>query len=445
MHSLRLRLLVLLSLVLGLAWLAAAWFTHLESREEINRLFDAQLSQSAQVLLANTRHDIQERVEHGEEGVAMHEYEQKLMFQIWDKNKLLLRSAAAPDSPISSAKAGYSETLLSGQPWRVLTRWDARQAFMIQVAEPMAGRESLAQHITFKLLLPTFIVLPILLLLLWLGIGAGLKPLQTLKKEITQRTSNHLHAVAMAGVPEEVSPLVGALNDLFGRLEQAFNSERRFTADAAHELRTPLAALKIQAQVALRSTDQAERQAALDNVLRGVDRATRLVEQLLILARVDPETAAAHYQALNLHELAATAIKDVAQMAHAKQIELSLEGAPTCLVLGDAMQLALLLRNLLDNAIRYSPVGGRVSVTLHQAPSVALQVRDTGPGIPANEREQVLQRFYRISGSGEEGSGLGLSIVQRIATLHGAQLRLADNEQGQGLLVRVIWPVNNLN
>jgi signal transduction histidine kinase len=249
----------------------------------------------------------------------------------------------------------------------------------------------------------------------------------------------------MAGVPEEVSPLVGALNDLFGRLEQAFNSERRFTADAAHELRTPLAALKIQAQVALRSTDQAERQAALDNVLRGVDRATRLVEQLLILARVDPETAAANYQALNLHELAANAIKDVAQMAHAKQIELSLEGAPTCLVLGDAMQLALLLRNLLDNAIRYSPVGGRVSVTLHQAPSVALQVRDTGPGIPANEREQVLQRFYRISGSGEEGSGLGLSIVQRIATLHGAQLQLADNEQGQGLLVRVIWPVNNLN
>jgi two-component system sensor histidine kinase QseC len=166
---------------------------------------------------------------------------------------------------------------------------------------------------------------------------------------------------------------------------------------------------------------------------------------LLILARVDPETAAAHYQALNLHELAANAIKDVAQMAHAKQIELSLEGAPTCLVLGDAMQLALLLRNLLDNAIRYSPVGGRVSVTLHQAPSVALQVRDTGPGIPANEREQVLQRFYRISGSGEEGSGLGLSIVQRIATLHGAQLQLADNEQGQGLLVRVIWPVNNLN
>ena len=440
MRSLRLRLLVLLSLVLGLAWLAAAWFTHLESREEINRLFDAQLSQSAQVLLATTRHDIQERVEHGEDGVAVHEYEQRLMFQIWDENKLLLRSAAAPVFPISNVKTGYSVTLLGGQPWRVLTRWDTREAFMIQVAEPMSGRESLAQHITFKLLLPIFVVLPVLLLLLWLGIGAGLRPLQTLKKEITQRTPNHLNAVAMAGVPEEVSPLVEALNDLFVRLELAFNSERRFTADAAHELRTPLAALKIQAQVALRATDETERQAALENVLHGVDRAARLVEQLLTLARVDPETAAVGYSSVNLYDLAASAIKEVAQMAHAKQIELSLEGKSTCLVFGDAMQLTLLLRNLLDNAIRYTPTAGRVSVVLRQGPGVALHIRDSGPGIPAAERERVLQRFYRINGSGMEGSGLGLSIVQRIATLHGARLELADNESGPGLLVKVSWP-----
>ncbi|MBZ4200656.1 MAG: sensor histidine kinase N-terminal domain-containing protein [Methylotenera sp.] len=440
MHSLRLRLLVLLSLALGLAWLAAAWFTHLESREEINRLFDAQLSQSAQVLLSTTRHDLHERVEHGEDHVAIHAYEQKVLFQIWNANTLLLRSAAAPLTPISSAKAGYSETLLSGQSWRVLTRWDAREEFMIQVAEPMAGRESLAQHITYKLLLPTFIVLPVLLLLLWLGISAGLRPLQALKKEIKQRTPKNLEAVAMVGVPDEVSPLVGALNDLFVRLEQAFNSERRFTADAAHELRTPLAALKIQAQVALRSSDAKERQAALENVLRGVDRAARLIEQLLSLARVDPETAAAHFQALNLHVLAASAIQDLAQMAHTKHIELSLEGESTSMVLGDATQISLLLRNLLDNAIRYTPMAGRVSVVIAQGVGVELQIRDSGPGIPAAEREQVWQRFYRIAGSGEEGSGLGLSIVQRIAALHNAQLVLADHEHGQGLLVKVIWP-----
>lgn len=440
MHSLRLRLLVLLSLALGLAWLAAAWFTHLESREEINRLFDAQLSQSAQVLLSTTRHDLQERDEHDEDEVAVHEYQQKVLFQIWDKNKLLLRSANAPLYPIGSATNGYSTTLLSGQPWRVLTRWDAREEFMIQVAEPMASRENLAQHISYKLLLPTFIVLPVLLLLLYLGIGAGLRPLQMLKKEIQQRTPGHLDAVAMTGVPEEVSPLVSALNDLFVRLEQAFNSERRFTADAAHELRTPLAALKIQAQVALKASDAAERQTALDNVLRGVDRAVRLVEQLLSLARVDPETASASYQALNLHALAASTIQDMAQMAHSKQIALSLEGESTAWVLGDATQISVLLRNLLDNAIRYTPLAGRVSVTIRQGRGVELQIRDSGPGISAAEREQVLQRFYRIAGSGEEGSGLGFSIVQRIAALHHAQLVLADNEQGQGLLVKVIWP-----
>ena len=441
MRSLRLRLLLLLSLALGLAWLAAAWFTHLESREEINRLFDAQLAQSAQVLLGTTRHDIHERVEHGEDDVTIsHEYEQKLLFQIWDKNRLLLKSASAPVFAIGSEQEGYSQTIISGQPWRVLTRWDARQEFMIQVAEPMAGRESLAQHISYKLLLPTFIVLPILLLLLWLGIGAGLRPLQELKQEIKQRSPNHLHAVAMAGVPEEVSPLVGALNDLFVRLEQAFNSERRFTADAAHELRTPLAALKIQAQVALRAGNETERQVALENVLRGVDRATRLLEQLLTLARVDPETAAASYAPVDLHDLAASAIKDVAQMAHAKHIELLLEASPTCLVSGDAAQLALLLRNLLDNAIRYTPEAGRVSVAIQQGLGVELQIRDSGPGIPAAERERVLQRFYRIPGSGMEGSGLGLSIVQRIVELHGARLALADNAPGPGLLVKVIWP-----
>ena len=244
----------------------------------------------------------------------------------------------------------------------------------------------------------------------------------------------------MAGVPEEVSPLVGALNDLFVRLEQAFNSERRFTADAAHELRTPLAALKIQAQVALRAGNETERQVALENVLRGVDRATRLLEQLLTLARVDPETAAASYAPVDLHDLAASAIKDVAQMAHAKHIELSLEAAPTCLVSGDAAQLALLLRNLLDNAIRYTPEAGRVSVAIQQGLGVELQIRDSGPGIPAAERERVLQRFYRIPGSGMEGSGLGLSIVQRIVELHGARLALADNAPGPGLLVKVIWP-----
>jgi two-component system sensor histidine kinase QseC len=444
MNSLRLRLILLLSVGLGIAWLVAAWFTHIESREEIDHLFDAQLAQSAQVLLGTTRHDLHERLEHGEDEVTVsHEYEQKLAFQIWDEANLLVRSANAPATALSADKEGFSETTLSGQTWRVFTRWDNRHEFMIQVAEPLAGRGRLARHITFKMLLPTFSALPVLALLIWFGVGAGLKPLQQLRKEVKQRRASRLEPVAMEGVPEEVTPLVKALNDLFARLESAFEGERRFTADAAHELRTPLAALKIQAQVALRSTDTAERQIALENVLRGVDRATRLVEQLLALARVDPEIAAAGYQPVDLCCLAATVMRDLEPLAHAKQIVLSLEQSAAnilCKVLGDDAQLNLLLRNLLDNAIRYTPKGGCVSVSIRNLAGVTLEVRDTGPGIPEAEREQVLQRFYRISGTGQDGSGLGLSIVRRIAELHGARLVLSDSETGSGLLASVIWP-----
>lgn len=450
MNSLRLRLVLLLSVGLGVAWVLSAWFTYSEARHEIDELFDAQLAESAQILLGTARHELHERAEHGvSDGDSgdvriAHDYEQELAFQIWNNNTLLLRSSKAPHVALSIVRAGYSEVNVNGEPWRVLARSDDKHEFVIQVGEPLRGRDALALHITRKMLIPTFIALPIVALLIWFGVGAGLRPLKRLKQEVKQRTANRLEPVAMAGVPEEVAPLAVALNDLFARLQQAFDGERRFTADAAHELRTPLAALKIQAQVALRSSDDIERQHALENVLRGTDRATRLVEQLLTLARVDPETAAAGYRPVDLRGVASSVIADLEPLAHAKQIEIVLAenqaaGAPYT-VLGDDAQLGLLLRNLIDNAIRYTPVGGSVTVAIRNTDGVVLEVQDTGPGIASAEREQVLQRFYRITGSGEEGSGLGLSIVSRIAQLHGARLELHDNEVGGGLLVKVIWP-----
>lgn len=446
MKSLRIRLVLLLSVGLSIAWALSAWFTYKEARHEMDQLFDAQLAQSAQVLLGTTRHELYEQIERGNDEISVsHEYEQKLAFQIWGNNTLLLKSATAPTQALVGVEEGYSEIQVNGKPWRVLAKWDARHEFMIQVAEPIGGREFLAGHITLKMLLPTFIALPVLALLIWFGVGAGLKPLQQLKQEVRQRTANRLEPVVMDGVPEEVLPLAKALNDLFARLQNAFEGERRFTADAAHELRTPLAALKIQAQVALRSNDEAERQRALENVLRGTDRATRLVEQLLTLARVDPETAVAGYKPVELRPLVASVMADLEPLAHAKSIEMVLEeqlqSHTACTVLGDETQLGLLLRNLIDNAIRYTPSGGSVLVSADNEAGVTLVVRDTGPGIPEDMREQVQQRFYRIMGSGEEGSGLGLSIVRRIAELHGARIELHDNNlSAGGLLVKVIWP-----
>lgn len=441
MNSLRIRLILLLAIGFGVAWTAAAWFTHLEARKEVDKLFDAQLAQSAQVLFGTTSHELRERIEHHEDEASVaHEYEQKLAFQIWGGGELLMRSAAAPTSAFGSDVAGYSEAALGGQPWRVFTRWDARHEFMIQVAEPLAPREALARRIAFKMLTPSLIALPVLAWLIWFGVGAGLQPLQNLKQEVKQRAIDRLEPVRMEGVPDEVMPLAQALNDLFARLQQAFDVERQFTADAAHELRTPLAALKTQAQVAMRSTEEVERRLALENVLRGVDRATRLVTQLLVLARVDPEAAATGFEKVELHGLVTSVIADLATFAHAKNIEIAFDESAKLSVFGNQAQLGLLLRNLLDNAIRYTPNGGGVTVTVKEANGVVLEVCDTGHGVPASEREHVMQRFYRVAGSSEKGSGLGLSIVRRIAELHHARLELTDNERGQGLLVRVIFP-----
>ncbi len=441
MNSLRLRLVLLLSVALGLAWVAAAWFTHAEARHEIDALFDAQLAQSAQVLLGTARHELHERDERGDDEIPVsHEYEQRLAFQIWDEEGLLMRSAKAPVTSLGGREAGYIETLFNGEPWRVLTRWDARHEFMIQVGEPISGREKLARHIALKMLLPTLYILPVLALVIWLGVGAGLNPLTRIRQEVKQRTADHLEPVAMEGVPDEVAPLAQALNDLFVRLQHAFEGERRFTADAAHELRTPLAALKTQAQVALRATDAQDRQNALENVLRGVDRATHLLEQLLTLARVDHEAASGEHLAMELRSLVVNTLADQAPAAQAKQIELVLEEGPVGEMRGNTAQLSVLLRNLLDNAVRYTPVGGNVTVRLREANGVMLEICDSGPGIPREEREYVMGRFYRIPGSGVEGSGLGLSIVRRIAELHGAALELSDNEHGGGLRVKVTFP-----
>lgn len=441
MNSLRLRLILLLCLALGLTWAFAAWLSHIEARREVDKLFDAQLAQSAQVLMGTVGHELHERMEHGDDDVpALHEYEQKITFQIWRDQTLLLRSAAAPATSLAGPTPGYSTVNIEDQPWRVLTRHDNRHGFLIQVAEPLAARERLARHIALRMLLPSLAALPLLALTIWPAVGAGLLPLRKLKREIAQREADRLQPLQMSGVPDEVAPLAAALNELFERLQQAFESERRFTADAAHELRTPLAALKIQAQVAMRASDTAERSTALENVLHGVDRATHLVEQLLTLARVDPEHAAAYHQPVELRHLAAIVLAELAPQAHARQIELALEESLPGQVHGDSSQLAILLRNLLDNAIRYTPAGGHVTVAIAQHHGTILEIRDTGPGIPPAERERVLHRFYRVPGNAAEGSGLGLSIVRRIAELHRAQFELGDNEQGTGLKVTVAFP-----
>jgi two-component system sensor histidine kinase QseC len=315
-------------------------------------------------------------------------------------------------------------------------RHEARKLFEEHLSrhEAREAREEIAEALGKSLIWPLATALPALALAIWLGVGSGLRPLREVRAQLARRSAADLAPLDTARAPAEIEPLLAELNRLFGRIEQAMGRERRLTADAAHELRTPLAVLSTQAQVARRALDDASRNEALDAIVAGAERAAHLIEQMLTLARLEagPSGAATRVE---LREIVRTALAEAANAALAKHIELELaDGAPAWLD-GHAALLGVLARNLIDNAVRYTQPGGRVHAAVHAGP--VLEVRDTGPGVPAGELPRLGERFHRLAGQSESGSGLGLSIVLRIAELHGARVNFAPAEPGRGLAVSV--------
>ncbi|NDU85113.1 MAG: two-component sensor histidine kinase [Ferrovum sp.] len=446
MNSLRRRLLLLLLGAMSLILAIVVFFDHRAAQQELGALFDAQMAESAHVLLGLAQRTLTERIEHGQEDdtPVTHEYEQAMVYQVWNQQTLILRSATSPATLMgASTQPGYSTILIQKHRWRLLVLWDNAHEMMIQIAEPMRGRERLAQQIVLNMLFPSVaIAIPLVPILIWIMVNTGLSPLRQLRQEVVQRSADRLEPLEPDRVPLEVKPLVSALNDLFERLKQSIDSERRFTADAAHELRTPLAALRTQVQVALRSSLEEDRQHALHQVSLGIDRATHLLEQLLTLARIDPEEAGIRHDVVLLHAIAAETMACHSPMAEQKKIELILKGEPGLRILGQPGHLSILLRNLVDNAIRYSPSRSTVTLSLTQNAdqSSQLEVIDNGPGIPEEDMKRVSERFYRVPGSNQPGSGLGLSIVQRIAEHHRAQVTLAPTSGTGGLTVRITFP-----
>jgi len=445
MPSLRRRLLLLLAGTVLLGWLAAALFSYVDARHEIGEMLDAQLAQSAGLIAAQLEHEIEDA--HESAGAALprlYKHERNIAFQVWDRDgELRLRSTSAPTTRLAAREAGFDEAVLEGQRWRVFSRWDEEDRYLVQVAERYALRDELAQNVAGHLLHTLLFALPILALLMWFAVGAGLAPLARLAAEIGQRAPDNLAPLADENAPREVRPLLASLNALFARVRATMAQERRFTADAAHELRTPLAAVKTQAQVALGARDEDERSRALNQVVAGTDRAARLVEQLLALARLDPQATLGPTVKVSLRQLAAECLAALTPQAARKDIALGLQAVEddSALVVGDASLLAALLRNLVDNAVRYGPEHSEVEVAIvREGQAVLLRVIDQGPGIPADERERVFARFYRVLGSGEAGSGLGLSIVRRIADLHQASMALDDGPGGRGLVVTMRFP-----
>ncbi len=319
-----------------------------------------------------------------------------------------------------------------------------RGAVHIMVAERVTVRDQFAREIILRMVLPQGLLILLAGLAVWYGVGRGLAPLSTLRQEIEHRSHRDLSALPEEQAPQEVRPLIHAMNGLLARLGAAIAAQQRFIADAAHQLRTPIAGLKTQTELALRQTQPGEVQVTLRQLQTATEQSTRLINQLLSLARAEPGAGREHAtERLDLARLARGTATAWVPRALARKIDLGYDGGDhAAWIVGDAFLLGELLRNLLDNAIRYTQEGGHVTLRVAgEADAVVLSVEDNGPGIPEQERERVFERFYRVLGTGvAEGCGLGLAIVREIALSHRADVVLATGEGGQGTVVRVTFP-----
>ena len=368
---------------------------------------------------------------------------QNLLFQVWSPDgKLVLHSSFDIPHSLKDTPMGFSDIQIKGDDWRIFSAVDSATHAKIIVAELYDIRNKLADDITRNngyILLVTY---PIFGILIWLIVGLALRSITRVTTEISSRASTHLEPVDAANTPIEIKPLLVELNQLFIRLKLAFDRNKRFAADAAHELRTPLAALKTQAQVALKADNEGDRQHALVKMVEGVDRSSHVVAQLLTLSRLNQEEELNDVRPVDLHKLATEIIAYLVPVALEKNIEVELAPPPSnALILGNDTALGILIRNIVDNAIRYTPDKGAIKVAIHQKDNqVIFSVIDTGPGIPVELRERVFERFYRILGTHAAGSGLGLAIVNQIAELHHGKIILGIPSSGFGLQFDVIFP-----
>lgn len=445
--SMRRYLLVAFLAVVTLGMAVTGLLSYRSALHEMEELFDAQLEQSAQVLATTLA--TEPLLIHAEGDTVVfpawqppatiatdtqegHEYEGRLGFQLWEGRgeRLLMRSAELPTRPLADFAPGLSQQLLDGRASHVFVL--EHEGVWLQVAQDDYMRDELAGEVALAAFLPLLFGLPLVALLAFWLVGRGLSPLERLRGAIAGRGAANLAPVSIERSTVELQPMIDELNRLLARLQDSFARERRFTADAAHELRTPLAALRIQAENALAAGDEPARRQALGNLLHGVDRATRLVTQLLTLARLEPEDVARSFVPLRMSTLLREELAELAPLALARGQELDfLDEAHGCEIAGDAAMVGVLVRNLVDNALRYSPEGSLVRVLLRPVDERRLELRvlDDGPGVPPELRERVFERFYRARSGDGDGAGLGLAIVRRIVQLHGGTVAVVPRQE----------------
>jgi len=435
---------VLLGLTLAL-WVGSAAIVYVEARRESQELFDQSLTETGHLLLSLVA---KEAREHGLTGPIdlplrgqpnPHHY---LLFKVRDaQQRVLYRNDAASDIALSrSAPDGLSWTTIAGQRWRLFSLWDPQRSLQLLVAEPTSHRDDISRGFFYRIALFGLLLVALATLAIWWSIHRVFRVLQASADEVSARTPDELADVRLAGAPDELHPLLLEINRLFGRVRHSRDNEQRFTADAAHELRTPLAAIKTNLQVLQRARSADEREEFIAALGASVERATRLVNQLLALARLDPQAQETALAPGDLAQLLAQQTPQWQALAAPYRLSLAVNVAPAPCAL-DADSLQMLLRNLIENALRYTPAPGAVEISCGMEGGRSyVRVADTGPGIAKDMHERVFERFVRLGGKQLPGSGLGLSIVRRIAERHGAAIVLGAGLQGRGLAVTLVFP-----
>ncbi|MDM0073378.1 ATP-binding protein [Variovorax sp. J2P1-59] len=434
MKSLRARLLWFLLAAIVLAAGTQAFLAYRTVLSEADDIFDQHMRQMALSLRAG----LPPSAAVGGIGAGDENFE--FIVQVWTLDGIRIFESAAQAALPQRAVLGFSNVEARGTTYRVFSLQTG--ALVIQVAQDMAARRRMAGTLALRTVGPIALAAPLLMLVVWWVVSFSLAPVARVRSQVAARQADDLSPLSESDLPEEVRPLVHELNLLFARVQRAFDAQKHFVADAAHELRSPLAALKLQVQGLQRAPDEPTRELAVARLTAGIDRATRLVEQMLALARHEGSAmAGARPESVSLPEVARLAISDVVSTAQARRIDIGVVRADPVEVPGQGEALRTLLRNLLDNAVKYSPDGGRVDVGIISGTGgIELSVDDSGPGLPASERERVLDRFYRSGEPQAPGSGLGLAIVKSIADLHGATVSLDRSASLGGLRVAVRFP-----
>lgn len=445
-HSLRGRLLWYLLAAITIAALAQASIAYRTSLHDADQIFDYHMQQMALSLRSSTplsNSEAQQRLQAKNEASPGGAGNDDMVVQMWSPDGVQVFHSVSRARLPQRAVLGFSNVKANGTVYRVFSIQSENQT--VQVAQDLAVRRNMAGNLALRTLGPIAVMMPILMLVVWWVVSGSLEPVARVRSQVASRQADDLSPVSDAGLPDEVQPLVQELNLLFGRVRTAFDAQQSFVADAAHELRTPLAALRLQAQSLDRADTPEARKLAVQRLTAGIDRATRLVEQLLVLARQEATAAAGTVaRPVDLADLARRTVADLAGVATAKGVDVGIHHADPATVEGQPDALHILLRNLVDNAIKYTPAGGTADIsvrsdTAKDGCTVTVTVEDSGPGIPPEERERVFDRFYRVAGSEAAGSGLGLAIIKAIAERHGATLALGESERLGGLSATVCF------